>query len=391
MITTYLLENCKHCKNILKYIQQNPNLNICLIIVSKNQIEDVKKQEPRITEFPVAFSGVPKQNGFPYKNSMMMGGSENILNTLKNSFGTNINKKKSSKLTGSNIKINYENNNVGNISNIRQYNKNCFGNSCHVMDRPYGPMDNKYILQGYQPSCAQPIRSDLPIKNNFGITTPGTNLWKSQRKLWPEPKILIDSSNKLQNSMANKYANINVPTTYTNDYLNNKCYNTSNSKFGNYIHALNNSNNPFLTYAAGANTISRINGKKYYPEQNPIGMNPSTAYLSGNIDKYVKKNPISQKMLYDGLNSPWSINAQGINKYGKDSKISNKVKYGKQSSLRPKSLVQTVFSPSMGNSGIAQTFEKNRFPKNGNAFGKKEKTVKNKMTFTSPLGIEFSI
>ena len=391
MITTYLLENCKHCKNILKYIQQNPNLNICLIIVSKNQIEDVKKQEPRITEFPVAFSGVPKQNGFPYKNSMMMGGSDNILNSLKTSFGYNHNNnsKKSSKLTGSNIHINYNNDNIGNIKNIRQYNKNCFGNSCHVMDRPYGPMDNKFILQGYQPSCSQPIRSDLPIKNKFGITTPGTNLWKSQKKLWPQPKILINNSNSSQKSLANKYAKINVPRTYHNDDLNSKCYNISTSKFGDYIHALNNSNNPFLTYAAGANTISRINGKKYYPEQNPIGMNPSTAYLSGNIDKYVKKNPISQNMLYDGLNSPWSINAQGIYKFGKH-KISNKVKYGKQSSLRPKSLVQTIFSDSMGNSGIAQTFEKNRFPKNGNTFGKKEKFSKKK-TFTSPLGIEFSI
>jgi hypothetical protein len=388
MITTYLLENCKHCKNILKYIQENPNLNICLIIVSKNQINDIKKQEPRITEFPVAFSGVPKLNGFPYKNSMMLGGSNTILKSLKMSFGNNL-KKKPSKLTGSNIKINYENDNVGNITNIRQYNKNCFGNSCHVMDRPYGPMDNKYILQGFQPSCAQPIRSDLPIKNKFGITTPGTNLWKSQRKLWPEPKILINDSNNCQNSMANKYAKINVPLTYSNDQLNKKCYKTSNTKYGNYIHALNNSNSPFLTYAAGANTISRINGKKYYPEQNPIGMNPSTAYLSGNLKQYVKQNPISQKMLYEGLNSPWSINGQGINKFGK---ISNKVKYGKQSSLRPKSIknnyVQTIFSDSMGNSGIAQSFEKNRFPKNGNDFGNKGK---NKMTFTSPLGIEFTI
>lgn len=176
MITTYLLENCKHCKNILKYIQQNPNLNICLIIVSKNQIEDVKKQEPRITEFPVAFSGVPKQNGFPYKNSMMMGGSENILNSLKTSFGNNnnnnnniSNKKKFSKLTGSNIKINYNDDNIGNISNIRQYNKNCFGNSCHVMDRPYGPMDNKYILQGYQPCVHNLFVVIYPLKIILGL------------------------------------------------------------------------------------------------------------------------------------------------------------------------------------------------------------------------------
>ena len=42
---------------------------------------------------------------------------------------------------------------LGNIT------KNCFGNKCHVMDRPYGPCDNQFILQGYQSKNAAPIRS----------------------------------------------------------------------------------------------------------------------------------------------------------------------------------------------------------------------------------------
>ena len=71
MITTYLLKNCKHCKSLLEYLKENPNVNICLIMVSKNEIPYIKYQEPRIKEFPVAFSGSPKVNGMPHKNSKM--------------------------------------------------------------------------------------------------------------------------------------------------------------------------------------------------------------------------------------------------------------------------------------------------------------------------------
>jgi hypothetical protein len=63
MITTYLLKNCKYCKELIKYIHNNPNLNMCLIIVSKDDIDTIKKNEPRITEFPVSFVGNPKING----------------------------------------------------------------------------------------------------------------------------------------------------------------------------------------------------------------------------------------------------------------------------------------------------------------------------------------
>ena len=75
MITTYLLQNCKHCKDLLKYIKKNPNMNICLIIVSKSDVPDIKKREPRIKEFPVAFTGSPKLNGLPYKNAHILKGS----------------------------------------------------------------------------------------------------------------------------------------------------------------------------------------------------------------------------------------------------------------------------------------------------------------------------
>ena len=57
MITTYLLKNCQHCKGLLEYLKQNPNVNVCLIMISKDEIPYVKYQEPRIKEFPVAFSG----------------------------------------------------------------------------------------------------------------------------------------------------------------------------------------------------------------------------------------------------------------------------------------------------------------------------------------------
>ena len=52
MITLYLLKNCKHCTKIIEYINKNPNLNICAILISKNDMLNIKNNEPRITEFP---------------------------------------------------------------------------------------------------------------------------------------------------------------------------------------------------------------------------------------------------------------------------------------------------------------------------------------------------
>jgi hypothetical protein len=501
MITTYLLKNCQHCKGLLEYLKQNPNVNVCLIMISKEEIPYVKYQEPRIKEFPVAFSGSPKVNGMPHKNSKMMAGSNNILQSLKTHFG---NKHSKDVLTGSNIDINYQYNNEGNISNlnnIRRHRNNCFGRTCHVMDRPFGPTDNQFILQGYQPECAVPLRSDLPIRpssnrgnrgnlgtrgtrgnmNNFGMTTPGTNAWKAERQVWPCPRILIDDSNCEQNLKGNTMARLNYPSTYSNDYINrmvfdvtketgNNASNTSNfgrqktkalkefskkyaQKYGQkyaqkylnrFISGPVNSTKPFLTYAAGGNGVSRVTGNNYLREQIPIERQRKDAFISGNIQNYADRNADTQSMLFNGLNSQWSINAQGINprsnRYGKRSntrttmtksvkgtpemikpvrrvpipgapKIALKEINQKPYSVANKGrMVQTTFSAGMGKSGVASPFYK--FPNNGNVFGKvkscktsksdkkekKEKTVKtgkskmgnNKVKFTSPLGIEIS-
>ena len=434
MITTYLLQNCKHCKELLKYINKNPNVNICLIMVSKNDIKLIKENEPRIREFPVAFTGNPKKNGLPYKNSHVISGSSTILGILKNNFGNS----NSSKLTGSNIDINYLDNNEGNISsltNIRQHINNCFGNNCYVMDRPYGSPDNQYILQGYQPSCALPIRSDLPIRknnpsemNSFGVTTPGTKQWQLERRPWPQPKILVDDRNIQQYSNANKTVKINTPITFKDDYLNRKIWNPLNlNNFGSK--GINNSNkfisgpvnqtSPFLTYAAGSNGVSRVTGKNFLREQVPIEKSPKDSYISGNIKNYVSKNLDKQRLLAGGLNSPWSIDAQGINYYGNKSNntynnflkksintvprpsvpsVSNKLnkQFGDKN---PWVLTRTV---SGNGTNQAQLWKRQRFPQNGNNFGKKENLKlktnkkilkpkkKKEMKFTSPLGIEIS-
>lgn len=337
MITTYLLQNCKYCKELFNYIKKNPNLNICLIIVSKYDIEQIKKNEPRIKQFPIAFTGNPKKNGLPYKNSHIITGSSTILDTLKNNYGK---LNDTIKIKGTNIKIDYLNNNDGNISsltNIRKHRNNCFGSSCYVMDRPFDSTDNQYILQGYQPSCSRPIRSDLPIKNikninksnNFGITTPGTEKWKSERKYWPPPRILVDDSNTKQYLNANQHLGINVPKTYKNDYLNRKIWNPLNinnfgtKKLNKFISAPVNQTAPFLTYSAGGNGVSRVTGKNFLREQIPIQRSPKTSYISGNIKQYISNNLNNQKLLAGGLNSPWYINAQGINNYGNTEILSN--------------------------------------------------------------------
>lgn len=451
MITTYLLQNCKHCKELLKYIKKNPNVNICLIIVSKHDIKLIKENEPRIKQFPVAFTGNPKKNGMPYKNSHVISGSSTILDTLKNNFGNsnNATKKKGNSigtLRGSNIDIDYLYNNEGNISsltNIRKHRNNCFGNTCHVMDRPFGPSDNQYILQGYQPPCALPIRSDLPIRksnsskmNFFGMTTPGTKNWQLERQPWPSPRILVDDRNTEQYLNGNQSVAMNVPRTFKNDYLNRKIWNPLNlNNFGtkgtvatnaNKVTKNNNSNKfisgpvnqtaPFLTYSAGGNGVSRVTGKNFLREQVPIERSPNTAYISGNIKNYISKNLDNQRLLAGGLDSPWSINAQGINNYGnKNSNNNSNITSSKQ--IKPINRVPRPSVPSgpkksnkpfgdenpwtltrtVSGNGTNQTqyFKRQRFPNNGNGFGKpKKETLKPKkkkeMKFTSPLGIEIS-
>ena len=457
MITTYLLQNCKHCKELLKYIKKNPNVNICLIMVSVDDIKLIKENEPRIKQFPVAFTGNPKKNGLPYKNSHVISGSSTILDTLKNNFGYQKGNTKDT-LRGTNIDIDYLNNNEGNISsltNIRTHRNNCFGNTCHVMDRPFGPSDNQYILQGYQPPCALPIRSDLPIRksnssnssemNYFGMTTPGTKKWQLERQPWPPPRILVDDRNMEQYSNGNQNVALNVPRTFKNDYLNRKIWNPINlNNFGTkgtkgtkvtnqFISGPVNQTAPFLTYATGGNGVSRVTGKNFLREQVPIERSPKTAYISGNIKNYVSKNSNNQQLLAGGLDSPWSINTQGINYYGnKNSNNNLNNKSNSSSSKKQIKLINKIPRPSVpsvpsgpkksnkpfgdenpwtltrtvSGNGTNQTqfFKRQRFPQNGNGFGKlknKKQNLKTKkeklkpkkkkeMKFTSPLGIEIS-
>ena len=463
MITTYLLQNCKHCKDILQYIQNNPNVNICLIIVSRDDIEYIKEQEPRIKQFPVAFMGNPKVNGMPYKNSTMLYGSQTILDTLISNFGNPkfgdslktkpintklLNKKYENynKLTGNQIEIDYQNNNQGNtasLKNIRRHRNNCFGSSNYIMDRPYGPTDSLFILQGYQTPCANPIRSDLPIRNkvNFG-TTPGTIKWKQEKlsRNYKQPKILVSSDNHNQRMLGNDHVHINVPRTYSKDYLNTKVYDPVKlaNRYGKFVSGPVNDNAPFLTYGAGSNTRSHITGRNYLPEQIPIENQYKNAYMSGNLQNYLDQNISKQKLMSPGLSSQWSYNAQGTNhrihtkenNYGKHYRSTNnngmitsrKVNSSKRlSKSNPMILTQTTFDSSGGNSGIAQYFKRNMFPMNGNNkygknslrpsnklyktksnYGNNESTNKSsnkstnqsykkkQMKFTSPLGIEIS-
>ena len=342
MITVYILEKCKYCKDILKYLKKNPTQNICLIMISKEDLPNIYESEPRITQFPIAFTGTPKTNGLPYKNSHSISGSSTILQTLQNNFGKK-NKYGNHKLTGNSIEINYLNNNEGNINslnNIKEHRNNCFGTECHIMDRPFGSIDNQFILQGYQTKCANPKRTGLPVR--FGMTTPGTDSWKAERKPWPSPQILINNKNCEQNQRANVNAYINAPITYSQDAINTKIYNPNelakygnnyvNNSFGNkqngFISGPVNSTYPFLTFGAGSNTISRVSGKNYLP-QLPI----ENAYISGNLKEYAINNANKQKLLSGGFS------------FGKKAN-----KYGNQ-------LVKTSFNSSQGNSGIAQMWK----------------------------------
>ena len=123
------------------------------------------------------------------------------------------------------------------------------------------------------------------------------------RKPWPEPQILINDRNCEKNLLGNVYTNVNAPMTYSHDSINRKIYNPNelakhinnyvNNSFGNkqnrFISGPVNSNYPFLTYGAGSNTVSRVSGKNYLPEQHPIENPHKNAYLSGNLKEYAMK------------------------------------------------------------------------------------------------------
>ena len=437
MITIYLLKSCVHCKKVLEYVIGNTNKNISIIFVDKNEAISLQnyensnnnrnygrsKSSNRFSQFPVAFIGSVNKN-MPAKNSRVIKGSDNIIYYLKTdilkptSFGQN-------DLVGSNIDINYKNDNTGNINNIHEY-RNCFGSSCNTgcsrMDRPFGPCDNKYLLQGYQPPSAMPPRSHIPLQknSNFGMATPGTQAWKNQRQDWPTNRIQLfdESANKAVNNLA-----VNIPQQYRNNELNTQCRPSSsrgtranpnpasipisrpssspNMKFGNnkctnpsYKHALVLDRSPMLTYAAGGDGVSRITGKPFYNQQIPIGVqSQQNAYIKGNIKDYVNSQGNSQQLLKNGLNSKYSINAQGISKFGNTMCGNNK-----------QHLVQTAFNSDQGTGGVAQLWCPNANKDNGNSFGSKskpkpkpkpkkvEKKPKPKAKFgkkyTSPLGVE---
>lgn len=377
MITLYLLKGCKHCSKILKFLKNNTVNKLLLSILTKKEALNMKKLDNRLDEFPILFLCLPNNKGVPSKKSCIKySGADNIINYFKKSLN---------KFNGSNIDINLDQNNNGNIKNIRQYRSNCFGKSnfnCHIMDRPFGPMDNQYLLQNYQPECAIPTRNNLPIKSKFGNQIP----------------ILKCPQN-------NNNLNINYPLQFKDNNLNTECAYKNKAKleddlktnlvpktkFGKYVSALDNSNDPFLTYSAGGTTDSRVTKQPYFftKQQNPIELQ-SSGYIKGDIKKYVDNPKNSQNLLKKGLNSKWSLDAQGVdNKFGKD--LSNK----NSNQNNPLVMVSTTNNEDQGNFAVAQYFRRDMFPHNGNFYGKKNKIEKLKNSkkinkYVSPLGIEIS-
>ena len=401
MITLYLLKGCKHCTNVIKYLSKNPVNGLLISVLTRENAILLKKKDSRLKSFPILFLDLPKKDGTPKKNVKAISGSSTIINYFKS-----LNKKmkygeQNKILNGSNIDINFYNNNDGNINNIREYRSNCFGKSefdCHVMDRPFDPMDNKFLLQNYQPKCAIPQRSDLPIQNNFGTSeygnpTPGTAEWKAQRQPWLSQKIPLAKCKQNQNGL-----NINYPMQHKDNHINTKqnCKSKTSllenlksnlvpkSKFGKYKSALDNSGVPFLTYGAGGTTNSRISNDPYFfrKQQNPIDLQ-SNGFISGNLKNHVKNSNKFQPGLKAGLQSDFSINAQGIksSKFGNpnisDEFIRESGKLGYK--YNPWTLAPTAFDREQGNFALAQYFRRDMFPYNGNAFGQKTKTRKNKI------------
>ena len=363
MITIYLLENCKYCKNIYSYIKKNPSRHICVIYLSRNDLEEIKKTKEYslLNEFPVAFMGNPNKKGMPRKNAKSFSGTKEITKLLsynftKNNFGN---------LKGNILNFNYPEGNIGNIH--QRNNHTCFNsNSCHVMDRPYGQCDNQYLLKNSQPITSNPHRSHIPVQ--FG-TTPGTKEWKHERdtkSYVPEKMIHSQKQNKL----------VNIPINYKDNKLN-----KTNCNYGKYIESPINNTAPFLTYAAGSNTNSRKTGEPYFPVQNPQQIqNSPDAYLNTNLKQYLQGTDLN-------------LMKNGMSKYGDV-------------------LVQTAFNSSQGNSGVAQLWKPRQFIDNGNSYGKSKpkknnllKPKKNNLpkpkktnlpkpkknnTLTSPLGIEIN-
>lgn len=425
MITLYLLKGCKYCSIVIKYLSRNPVNNLLLSVLTREKALELKKKDPRLKSFPILFLDLPNKNGTPKKKVKSISGSSTIINYFKSlNKQTKLSKKRkktkygesNKTLNGSNIDINYYNNNEGNIKNIREYRSNCFGKSefdCHVMDRPFGPMDNQFILQNYQPKCSIPNRSHLTTQNNFfGNSTPGTVRWNLQKESRQSQNIPLLKTKQNQSQL-----NINIPRQYKDNHFNvgENCNMKSQLKdlksnlipqtnFGKYKSALDNSDIPFLTYGAGGTTFSRVTSEPYLfkQQQNPIN-SPSSGFISGNIKQYANNPNNFQPGLKDGLNSDFSINAQGIKKmkFGKENNIDNKennIVNNYNSKYNSWTLPPPIYKSEQQNLDKARYIRRDMYPymnMYGDKHKKTEKQTEKKSKrkpnkYTSPLGIEIT-
>lgn len=266
MITIYTLQHCKYCSNITKYVMKYPSRNVCIIKVTSNDAKELKKLDSRFKSFPIAFSGTPKSNGAPLNKARMIIGSLKIMqylksiNSTKNSFG----------FTGTSTTMKFNNNNSGNIKNINQRLNSCFntGNTCHVMDRPFGPCDNAKMIHS----------------NKFGNATPGTNKYSNE-------------VNNKCNPMLIKEEKFNTFLKYP-----------SKSKFG--LIKKSTTTNSNLSSDAGSTTISRETGTNY--------IKPTIISDKANLYDCSYNN----KNLKDTITklSNQELLKNGINKFGKNCK-----------------------------------------------------------------------
>ena len=156
MITLYLLKNCPFCKDIDTHIKEYPSINICVIYVAHMNHKGLNR-------FPCAVNSLPNNNGLPKDTSKKLYGSKDIMkflkdNTKKNNFGNEV-------IKGNEIEVHT---NTSTLDNINVKMNSCFNGNCNTrMDRPYGPCDNKYLLDKSQPRDALPIRTNIPIAD-FG-------------------------------------------------------------------------------------------------------------------------------------------------------------------------------------------------------------------------------
>lgn len=313
MNTIYLLEKCTHCNKLLDHLNQYPNKQYCFIMVSKSDAAQLKFGDNRFNKFPIMFSGVPTKMGLPYKNSKVLQNSKMILSKM-----------------GKNINTDFK--------NIHK-SKPCFGKTCYVMNRPFGPEDNKMLLN-------QKLQSNY--FNSFG-STPGTPEFLYKPK-YEKPNTVLNN-NKMSNYKCSN--TFNVPMQYSSNNLNTASYN----KFGNPCYLKDKPTS--LLGTSGSNTISRQTGDYFYKYNKSDTLQvPKSSYLHANI------NNTQSQLLKNGLNHFGNDNNENCNYINTNSK----------------------YTPS-------QFWKPNMFPNNGNKYGKKcNKSKKDKKKeFTSALGIKFKI